>query len=262
MPGLLIDLDGVLYNADTPIPGAAEAVTFLQSEAIPHLFLTNTTSRSRSALVDKLTGMGIATQESQIVTPPYAANRWLRDHVEGSVALFVDKRAVGEFADVAIADPHEDGPVAAVVLGDYSDSWTYSELNRAFRLLMQEPQPKLLALGMTRYWHAADGLCLDTAPFVVALQHASGVEPQVLGKPARLFFEMALETLGLAAEETWMVGDDVRSDVGGAQRTRIRGILVRTGKFRPSDLHFGVTPEAVLDSIADLPDWWASQPNC
>lgn len=253
---LLIDLDGVIYEADSLIPGAAEAIAWLRDRDIPHLFLTNTTSKPRSALVEKLGDMGIPATVSDIVMPPYAANLWLAENVEGPVALFVAERAVAEFTDVEIAPTDAKTPVAAVVIGDYSESWTFDELNRAFRLLMMEPRPRLVALGMTRYWHAGDGLRLDVAPFVVALEHASGVEPIVLGKPAQPFFQMALTTLGSTAENTWMIGDDVRSDIGGAQRTGLHGILVRTGKFRPSDLEQEVTPDAVLDSIADLPDWW------
>ena len=56
-----------------------------------------------------------------------------------------------------------------------------------------------------------------------------------------------------------MVGDDVRTDVEGAQRAGLTGVLVRTGKFSPSDLEGEVSPDAVLDSIADLPQWWAER---
>ena len=170
------------------------------------------------------------------MTPPFAANRWLEDHVDGPVALFVDERTIEEFADVVVTDSADPGPVGAVVIGDYSHRWNFAELNRAFRLLMTEPAPLLIALGMTRYWHAADGLRLDTAPFVVALQHASDIEPTVIGKPAKPFFETALAELGVSAESTWMIGDDIRGDIGGAQMAGLRGVLVQTGKYRQGDL--------------------------
>jgi HAD superfamily hydrolase (TIGR01458 family) len=121
---------------------------------------------------------------------------------------------------------------------------------------MAAPHPHLIALGMTRYWRAADGLRLDCAPFVAALQHATGIEPVVLGKPAKPFFETALRTLGTNAGETLMIGDDIRSDVGGAQRAGMPGMLVRTGKFRAADLGGEIRPDGVLRSIADLPEWW------
>ena len=253
---LLIDLDGVIYEDQEPIPGAAEAIGWLEEQRVPHLFLTNTTSKPRSALVRKMVRFGIGAEASRIVTPPFAANRWLAEHIDGRVALFVAEGVIEEFAGLDLAPPGDSGPVAAVVIGDYGDRWTFAELNRAFRLLMTEPRPRLIALGMTRYWHAGDGMRLDVAPFVVALEHASGIEPMVLGKPAEPFFEMALTTLGSTAAATWMIGDDVRSDIGGAQRAGIRGILVRTGKFRPADLELDIRPEAVLDSIAGLPGWW------
>jgi HAD superfamily hydrolase (TIGR01458 family) len=123
---------------------------------------------------------------------------------------------------------------------------------------MHQPPPALIALGMTRYWRAPDGLRLDTAPFVVALQHASGVTPTVLGKPAKGFFDAALSMLGCAAADSIMVGDDIRGDIGGAQAAGIRGILVRTGKFQPADLELGIQPAAVISSIAELPAWWQS----
>jgi ribonucleotide monophosphatase NagD (HAD superfamily) len=58
--------------------------------------------------------------------------------------------------------------------------------------------------------------------------------------------------------EAVLIGDDIVGDVQGAQRVGVRGILVRTGKFRASDLAGEVRPDAVLDSIADFPAWWRS----
>ena len=51
-----------------------------------------------------------------------------------------------------------------------------------------------------------------------------------------------------------MIGDDVESDIGGAMRAGLAGILVRTGKFREDAVRAsGVRPSAVVDSIADVP---------
>jgi HAD superfamily hydrolase (TIGR01458 family) len=259
MNGLLIDLDGVLYEGDRPIPGAADVLAWLDGDNIPHLFLTNTTSRPRAAIVERLAAMDIAVTEDQILTPPVAASAWLRDHAAGPAALFVPAATTGEFASIEIAVPDAPGPVGAVVVGDYGEQWDFAELNRAFRLLMTEPRPALIALGMTRYWRAPDGLRLDTAPFVKALEHATGVEAVVLGKPAREFFAAALVRLDVAVGDALMIGDDVRTDVGAAQENGIRGILVKTGKFCDNDLGLGIAPHATLDSIAALPDWWRRQ---
>ncbi len=253
---LLIDMDGVLYQGEQAISGAAGTLDWLTANALPYLFLTNTTSRPRCALVEKLARMGIQANVEQILTPPVAASRWLKTHAQGPAALFVPPATVAEFEAIDTADIDSLDKVGAVVIGDYGDHWSYAALNRAFRWLMQDPPPALVALGMTRYWRSADGLCLDTAPFVVALEHATGRQAVVLGKPAAPFFETALEQLGVGAAQACMIGDDIRGDIGGAQAVGIRGLLVRTGKFRPDDLGQGIEPAAVLTSISELPAWW------
>lgn len=126
-------------------------------------------------------------------------------------------------------------------------------MNRAFRLLYHNPQAQLIALGMTRYWLASDGISLDVAPFVAALEHATGHKALVFGKPAPAFFQAATAKLGLPPEDVLMIGDDIDADVGGAQRSGLQGVLVRTGKFRPADLDGPVRPHFVLESIAELP---------
>lgn len=257
MAVLLIDLDGVIYESDAPIPGADEAVAWLRKQDVGHLFVTNTTSRPRAALVDKLAGYGIPVSADSILTPPVAATRWLGAHAPGPAALFVAPATTAEFADVEIARPDATS-VASVVVGDYGEGWDFAELNRAFRLLMTTPAPALVALGMTRYWKADDGLRLDTAPFVEALSVASGIEPVVLGKPAPGFFAAALAALGARAEDAIMVGDDIRGDIGGAQAAGLRAVLVKTGKFRDADLAGEIRPDLVLDSFAGLPAKWDS----
>ena len=145
------------------------------------------------------------------------------------------------------------------MVGDLGSGWDFETLNRAFRLLMDDPGVPLIALGLTRYWRADDGLRLDAGAYVRALEYASGREAVVLGKPDPAFYRTAVDDLRLPPERVVMVGDDIRTDVEGAQRAGLAGVLVRTGKFSESDLAGDVTPDAVLGSIADLPRWWATR---
>jgi HAD superfamily hydrolase (TIGR01458 family) len=256
MVALLLDMDGVLYEGERAVPGASEAVLWLREQRVPHLFLTNTTSRPRSALVEKLAGLGIRVDGDSILTPPVAAVEWLRTHAPGPAALFVPEATVSDFEALPQLPREATRGAASVVIGDLGSEWDFDTLNRAFRLLMDDPRPVLVALGMTRYWRAPDGLRLDVAPFIAALECATGTRAVVLGKPAEPFFEAAMGRLHCSADEVVMIGDDIVGDVEGAQRSGMRGVLVRTGKFRDSDLEAEIRPDAVLDSIDDLPDWW------
>lgn len=256
MPGILFDMDGVLYEGDSAIAGAADAVAWCRAQGIPHLFLTNTTSRPRRALVPKLARMGIAAKAADILAPPLAAALWLKEHASGPSALFVPDATREEFDGLPLVDPEYADHPAAVVIGDLGHQWSFERLNQAFRLLMTEPRPHLVTLGLTRYWRAPDGLRLDTGPIAKALEYAAGVEAVVAGKPAAPFFATALALLGTTAAETWMVGDDIRTDIEAAQRAGLRTLLVQSGKFRPQDLDLGVVPDAVLPTVAALPAWW------
>jgi ribonucleotide monophosphatase NagD (HAD superfamily) len=81
----------------------------------------------------------------------------------------------------------------------------------------------------------------------------------VLGKPAPEFFRAGLARVDCPAEAAVVIGDDIVGDVQGAQRVGIPGVLVRTGKFRESDLAGAIRPDAVLASIAEFPAWWRSR---
>ena len=255
MKAILFDLDGVLYVGDKPIAGAAQTVDWCRQNAIPHLFVTNTTSKPRAAIAAKLSALGITVTEQEILTPPVATVQWLQENRLQRIGLFVSDITALEFRDfMVISDEQQE--VDAVIVGDMGEGWDFVNLNRAFRLLMQPQSPHLIALGMTRYWRAEDGLRLDAGAYVSALQYAVGRAPVVLGKPASAFYQAALHQLGVRAEEAVMIGDDIKGDIDGAQRAGMQAILVHTGKFRETDLDHGIQPWAMIDSVADLPVWW------
>ena len=253
---LLIDLDGVIYQQNELISGALETLKWIEAQQIEYLFITNTTSKSRNALVKKLDQIGFQTSIDRIITPIVAASKWLQQKSITSAALFVKPDACRDFVGVEAVDIGTESSVEAVVIGDLGEGWDYPTLNRAFRLLMCEPKPVLIALGMTRYWQSADGLRLDVAPFIIALEHAAGCEAEVIGKPSASFYQSALNLLGYSADKAIMIGDDIVGDVDGARKVGLRGLLVKTGKFRQRDLESSIKIDGLLESFAELPEWW------
>lgn len=256
MQGVLIDLDGVIWEGKQLVPSAPATIDWLTRKGIPYLFVTNTTSRPRRLIVDKLDSLGVPAKKEQVLTPPVAADKWLAENNCEPVVLIVPNATKEDFTvrNIAVTT---DVDVGAVVVGDIGDAWSYPLMNQIFRMLMRDSKPALVALGMTRYWRAESGLRLDVAPFIKAFEHAAGCEAVVLGKPSPDFFAVALNTIGCTAADTLMIGDDLVGDVLGAQDAGLHGMLVKTGKFRRQDLEADVKPEAVLDSIADLPGWWS-----
>src|SRR5919201_2824696 len=252
MAAVLIDVDGVLHISREPIDGAAEAVGQLRRDGHRLRFVTNNTVRSRRELAEDIRGLGIELDDDELQTTPRAAAHALA----GKRVLALTMRAIVEDLDgMEIVGDHAD----AVLLGGADETpetnrvFSYMNLARAFAEL--EAGADLYCLHKNRWWQTARGPLLDAGAFIVGLEYASGVTATVLGKPSGPYFAAALEALDADPERTWMVGDDIDADVGGAQAFGLRTILVRTGKFR-DDAHAGSgAPDAVLDSIVDLPEY-------
>ena len=224
--GVLLDLSGVLYVGREAVPGAREALERLRASGLPLRFVTNTTRSTRRAIGEKLSGLGFEIDEDEIYTAPSAVRSYLAENGLRP-RLLIHPGLAPEFADDDRDRPN------AVVLGDAGEAFDYAHHNQAFRLL-KDGAP-VIAMGDNRYFMEDDGLSLDIGPFVRALEYAADTEAVVLGKPAAAFFHAAVEALGCAAEEAIMVGDDALSDVEGAIKAGLQGMLVKTGKYREGD---------------------------
>jgi len=244
----LIDIDGTVLDRGRAIPGAAEAIAELRNRAIPFRFATNITRKTRKAIATDLSSHGVQCAAHEILTATSAAASWLVTRGVHRIELLLPPAAHEEFRAFEIGGPSPE----VVVVGDLAGLWSFEVMNQAFRHLMSGAE--LLAIQKNRYWNDDDGLSLDCGPFVAALEFASGLTASIAGKPSAAFFESAAAGLGIPRGEISMVGDDLESDVIGARSAGLRGILVRTGKYRPDDEARALDEsDAVIDSLSDLP---------
>jgi HAD superfamily hydrolase (TIGR01458 family) len=246
---VLVDLDGTLTVAWHPIPGAAEALAWLRASGTPFLVATNATSRTREDLARILLEEGLDVSAEEILNATTVCGEYLRrNHPEARCFLLGVGQGVADLGDVALVD---DDPDVVVVAGP-DETFTWGALSRALRMLMRGA--KLIAMHGNLSWMTEEGVQLDVGAYVLGLEAAAGVEAVVTGKPSPDFFDQCLRILGLEAADCVMVGDDLEADVLAAQRVGLRGILVRTGKFREETLAASdEKPWVVIDSIADLP---------
>lgn len=248
--GCLLDLDGTVTFAGTAITGAAAAIARIRAAGVPVRFGTNTTRYPRSVLVEQLASFGIEVDRGELFTAPVAAAGWLRSQGAHRVSLLLAEATHEEFAEFERDDDRPEW----VVVGDLGEAWDYATLNRAFRAI--HAGAGLMAIQRNRVWDPGDGLRLDAGPFIAALEYATGTDAVLVGKPAPAFFATAAQSMGVAPGRMVAVGDGVENDVGGAHTAGCLGVAVRTGTFRDEDLdRLDRPPDAVLDSIADLPGW-------
>lgn len=243
----------MLHVSGQPIPGAAEAVRRLRTDGHRLRFVTNTTTRSRARLAEELRAAGIEVDDAEVQTTADAAVNALRGKrvlalvMHALVGDLEGIELVGEGADAVLVGGADETPETNLV-------FSYMNLARAFAEL--ELGARLYCLHKNRWWQTARGPLLDAGAFVAGLEYAADVEATVIGKPSPAYFNAALEALDTDAELAWMVGDDLESDIAGAQALNMKTVLVRTGKFRPDAVEASrIRPNGIVSSIGQLPDW-------
>ena len=247
--GFLIDLDGVLYVGDRPVDGAREAIEYLVRNNYRFRFVSNTTRTCRKTIANRLSSMGFAIPVETIFTPPLAAVAFMNHAGKRRCRLLTTGDVWKDFEGPCSLDPSTRPDF--VIIGDAGDTITYDSLNSVFRDILDGAE--LIALEKDRYWMAPDGLSLSAGPFVAALEYATGKTATVVGKPSEAFFDLALEDMGLCRDQVAMIGDDIITDTGGAQKAGMRGILVRTGKFREDAVtRSAVRPDRIIDSLGHI----------
>lgn len=247
--GFLIDVDGVLLMEREAIPGAPEAVTRMRALGKGVRIVTNTTRHCRADVVNRLRNAGIQFEDRELFTPAVLAMEYLRGSGKTRCHLVIHPSLREDFEEIEETDEDPD----VVLMGYLEEEITYEDLNRAFRLVYDGAE--FLCLHKNRTWMRSDGIHLSAGPFVAAIEYAAGVEAKPMGKPSRHFFHTIVEDMGIEPGRAAMIGDDVESDVGGAQKAGLKGILAQTGKYRPDHCErFGVTPDWTIPSIAVLAD--------
>ncbi len=244
---LILDVDGVLYQAGQAIAGAPEALQEFRRRGYPFRLLTNITRRSRAALAQDLRGMGLPIEDGEVLTASYLTAQYLHRLGRPRCWILLEGPGLDEFAGIERVEEEAE----YVVLGDLRENFTYDLLNRVLRLLWRGAG--FLAMQADPYDLTAAGPTVNVGGWLALLERASGRKATLIGKPAPICYQMALEELGVTAAEAAGVGDRVESDVAGGQSVGMRTVLLRTGHFRPQDLDGLVQPTVVLDSLAGLP---------
>jgi HAD superfamily hydrolase (TIGR01457 family) len=246
--GFIIDLDGTTYLGERALPGARTFLEHLGAVGLPYLFVTNNSSTSAAAYVDKLRRLDLPAADGQVLTSGEATAMFLQSrgyrtlYVVGTPALEDDMRSAGFTLS---ADAPE-----CVVLG-FDRTLTYAKLEIATRLLNRglpfvATHPDVVCPTETGY-------IPDCGAMIALLRAATGVEPTIVGKPEPLLVEMALRKLELTAPEVAVIGDRLYTDIAMARRADTLGILVLSGETTHEMVQQAVErPDIVVDHLGGL----------
>ncbi|HEU4675022.1 MAG TPA: HAD hydrolase-like protein [Motilibacteraceae bacterium] len=247
---LLLDLDGTVYVAPEVIPTAPAALEQARAAGARLLFLTNNALRTPEQTAELLSGLGVPAAADEVVTSAQAAAGLLAaDLPAGSPVLVVGgeglRRAV---ADVGLlpVDEAADGPVA--VVQGYAPTVDWALLSEG--ALAVRAGARWMATNLDLTLPSPRGQLVGNGALVAAVRAATGVEPEVAGKPERHLVDAALARLApgtarsatgptarsAAAPGGLVVGDRLDTDIACAHRAGLPSLLVLTGVSRVPEL--------------------------
>jgi HAD superfamily hydrolase (TIGR01450 family) len=249
----LLDLDGVVYRGDLPVPAAPQTARALREAGKRVVFLTNNSARTPEQVAEKLRGMGIQAAPGEVVTSAHATAEWIaRQGADGDATAFVIgqdgiRAALGEAGvKVLNGDPQE----AAFVVVGWDGDVTYDALRTASVLVSRGA--RLVATNADTSYPAPGGeLWPGAGAILAAVEAASKTTATVIGKPHRPLFDTALDRAGRG--DALMVGDRIETDVVGAAQAGLDCALVLTGASGPAELlDHDELPVAVLEDLGEL----------
>ena len=246
MKGVLFDLDGVFYVEQQLIAGGIDCLRWLNERQIPYRFVTNNTTMCRKDLTSKLRRLGLEVDEQEIMSANYAGVLLLDQRGFKRCRLVLSPAAQQDYPTNCLQNPD------AIVIGDIGNRWDYDLLNELMNQVLEGAE--IIALHKGRYHQGTSGLLLDSGAFVAALEHATGKQAVVVGKPNPTFFGLASNTFGCNPDELLMVGDDLINDIVGAMQMGMHTVLVQTGKYRKGLVESStIQPDGCIPSIKELP---------
>lgn len=255
---LILDMDGVLWHGETPLPGLADFFKTLRKHDIQFVMVTNNASKTPQQYVEKLARFGVAVGEDQIFTSAEATGDYLQKtygkganaFVVGDVGLQTAVRKRG-FRLLSVEEAMG-GETAVFVVAGFNPNAVYAQM--AAGALLIHKGAHFIGTNPDLTFPSEYGPLPGAGSFLAFLQAATGVEPVVIGKPGPLIFQMAMEKLGGTRQNTAMVGDRLETDIAGGKAAGIQTILVLSGISQRNDVAKanGLQPDFIFEDIQEI----------
>ncbi len=253
----LIDLDGVVYIGEEPIPGSIETLLALKDIGKNLIFLTNDPRSSVDYYSNKLNKFGFPASPQDIVTSSMAVAHCIKSKHKD----LTDKKAYVVGSDALKEEIKRTG--LQLVTGEEAKTADFAVIGGHPGFHYEEVKISSFAIRNGAYFYATsrdphvltdEGFVPATGSVLAAIEVASGYKAIVAGKPEQIIFEVALEKKQLHRNQRIaVVGDSLDSDIIGGKKAGIKTILVLSGSTDEEDIHRGdLAPDYVIDDLTGL----------
>lgn len=254
MPGFIIDLDGTMFAGQDPIPYADEFIFSIREKGWPFLYLTNNSTVNPGQVARKLHSItGIEASDREVLTSAVSAARYITERNRGSRVFCIGEAGLLEAMEEAGLELVETSP--DYVVQGLDRSFTYARLEQAVRHI--RAGAAFIQTNPDHLLPTEIGPIPGAGSIAAAIRTASETEPVVIGKPSRIIMDYAIERIGLPAEDIWVIGDNIRTDIGGGAAAGCRTALTLTGLATPGNVESliresGIRPDLVCANLMEL----------
>jgi 4-nitrophenyl phosphatase len=250
---LIIDMDGVLYLGDQPLPRLQEFIAFLRERPVQFIMATNNSTRSPEEYVEKLAGMGVQVSPDEILVSGQVTARFLaRDYPPGTrVHVFGMPSLSKAMCEEGFILADED---VELVVASMDRKVSYEKLKRATLLI--RGGARFIATNLDPTHPCEEGLAPGTGSMIAALETGSGVKATSIGKPEPATYEIAMAQMGANPQTTATIGDRVDTDILGGKRAGLTTICVLSGSSDRAEAE-AIEADMIFDDIAHLYGTWS-----
>lgn len=247
--GYLIDLDGTIYLGEEKIDAGTRFVKRLQEKNIPHLFVTNNTTKTPEQVQTRLkTSFDITTTPEHIYTATLATLDYMKDMAKGDTAYVIGESGLKTAIYGAFKRDTENP--AYVVVGLDNDL-TYEKLTLATLAIAKGAM--FIGTNPDLNIPTERGLLPGAGSINKLLEVATRVKPIFIGKPNAIIMNKAVERIGMARRDLLMVGDNYLTDIRAGIDNDIDSLLVTTGFTKAQEV--ATLPIAPTHVVSTLDDW-------
>ena len=226
----LFDMDGTLYLGNQLYPFTIELLETIKKTGGKYLFMTNNSSKSVVDYVKKLEKLGIPATRDEFMTSSQATAFYLHKHHEGQKLYVCGTESLKEELRMEGFTVTTDlDKVECIVMG-FDTELTFQKLHDVSYLLLTRPNLPYIATNPDLVCPTEFGSVPDCGSVCIGIKNATGKEPVVIGKPSPLMPQLAMERLGIAKEQSCVIGDRIYTDVKSGLNAGITGILVLSGE--------------------------------
>ncbi len=248
----LLDMDGTIYLDNDLFDGTLDFLSEVKRKGGRYLFVTNNSSKSSDAYVEKLRGIGIEASEEDFLTSTDATILYIKNKFDGRKFYSMGTKSFNKQlleAGILITEDVEDDVFGVIISND--TELTFKKLDDVSRLLTRGVE--YIATNPDWVCPTSYGYVPDCGSFADILRRATGKTPTFIGKPKPEMLLLAMEKFGYSKDETVMVGDRVYTDIASGYNAGVDTVFVLSGEGTREDAENSDTkPTYILNNVREL----------